>query len=188
MVSLHRGVDRAQLSTSLVESGSGRETAEKFSHAMNAAGDHGRGEMMRAGDDVGDDFGVLWVWDAGLEDANDFHRPLTNAAEENSLADYRRLFAKGGGPETIGKNDDSGSVWAIVLRPNETPEDGMKAHHIEKRAADNATLNGTRLTEADHGETHGGEVAECAQGFDTSAQVLDLGYGKGGVDLVNARR
>src|SRR5580698_4826653 len=64
----------------------------------------------------------------------------------------------------------------------------MKAHHIEKCAADNAPSNGSRLTEADHGEVHGGEVAECAQGFDTGAQVLDLGYGKGGVFIVNAWR
>src|ERR1700752_403269 len=153
---------------------------------MNAAGDHGRGEMMRAGDDVGDNFGVLWVGDGGFEDANDSRRPFTNAAEANFFADDRRIFAKRGGPETIGEDDDSGSVGAIILRPDQTPEDGMEAHHVEKRAADNATLNGARLTEADHGETHGGEVPECAQSFDTSAQVLDLGYGKGGVFVVNA--
>ncbi len=155
---------------------------------MNAAGDHGRGEMMRACDDVGDDFGVLWVGNAGFEDADDFRRPFTKAAEANGLADDRRILAESGGPETIGENDDSGSIGAIVLRADEAPENGMKAHHIEKRAADNATSNGTRLTEADHGEIHAGEVAECAQGFDTSAQVLDLRYGKGGVFIVNAGR
>src|ERR1700733_9717224 len=128
MFFLHRGVDGLQLGASLVESGSGRETAEELGHAMNAAGDHGRGEMMRAGDNVGDDFGVLRVWDAGFEDANDFRRTFTNAAEANGLADDRRILAKRGGPETIGEDDDSGGVGAIVLRPDETSEAGMRAH------------------------------------------------------------
>src|SRR5271154_4804223 len=104
---------------------------------MNAAGDHGRGKMMRAGDDVGDDFGLLRVWDAGFEDANDFRRPFTYAAQADGLANDRRVLAKSGGPETIGENDDSGGVGAIVHRPNETPKDRMKPHYIEKRAADN---------------------------------------------------
>ena len=80
MVFLHRGVGGAQLGASLIESDSGSETAEKLRHAMDAASDHGCGKMMRAGDHVGDDFGILRIWDARLEDANDCRRSITDAA------------------------------------------------------------------------------------------------------------
>src|SRR5262249_59102081 len=58
--------------------------------------------------------------------------------------------------------------------------------HIKEGAADNATSNGARLTEANHREAHGGEIAERAQGFYAGLQVLDLGYGKRGVVVLDA--
>ena len=58
-------------------------------------------------------------------------------------------------PETVGENDDTGSFGTVVFRPNKATEHGTKAHHLEIVAADDATSNGTRLTEADHGEVHG---------------------------------
>jgi hypothetical protein len=38
---------------------------------MEAAGDHGGREVVRAGDDVGDDFGILGIGDGRLEDTDD---------------------------------------------------------------------------------------------------------------------
>ena len=49
----------------------GARRREDLGHAMFAAGDHGGGEMMRAGDDVGDDFGFDGVGNRWLEDADD---------------------------------------------------------------------------------------------------------------------
>src|ERR1700722_8942808 len=154
MVLLHHGVGGAQLSASLIESDSGSETAEKLSHAMDAAGDHGCGKMMRAGDDVGDDFGILRIWDARLEDANDYRGAITDTTEANGFAYDRRILVKSGGPETVGENDDAGSLGTVVLRPNEAAKHGTKAHHVEICASDDAAANRTRLTEADHGEIH----------------------------------
>ena len=96
---------------------------------------------MRAGDHVGDDFGILGIWDAGFEDADDCRRPITYATQANGFADDGRILVKSGRPETIRENDDAGSFGTVILRPDETPEDGMKAHHVEIRAADDATLN-----------------------------------------------
>ena len=72
----HGRVDGAQLGAGLVEGDAGSETAEELGHAMDAAGDHGCREVMRTGDDVGDDFGVLGIWDGGFEDADDGGRPI----------------------------------------------------------------------------------------------------------------
>ena len=141
---------------------------------------------MRAGDDVGDDFGVLGIGDARLEDADDGRIAIIGAAEANGLADDRRILVKSGRPETVGENDDAGRFGAVVFRSDEAAEHGMKAHHVEKRAADDAAANGTRLTEADHGEVHGREVAERAQGFHALAQVLELGHGKRRVVVADA--
>jgi hypothetical protein len=108
---------------------------------MDAASDHGCGKMMRAGDDVGDDFGILGIWDARLEDANDCRRAITDTTEANGFAYDRRILVKSGRPETVGENDDAGSFGTVVLRSDEATEHGMKAHHVEIRAADNAALN-----------------------------------------------
>jgi hypothetical protein len=55
----------------------------------------------------------------------------------------------------------------------------VKAHNIEVVAANDASLNFARLTQADHGETDGREIAERAQGFNSGAQILDFGHGEG---------
>src|SRR3984957_17760750 len=153
---------------------------------MDAAGDHGRRKMMRTGDHVGDDFGILGIGDARLEHANDGRRPITDATEANGFADDRRILSKSGRPETVRKNNPARSFRTVVSRSDEAAEHGTKTHHVKIRAADNATSNGTRLTEADHGEVHGGEVAKRAQGFHARAQILYLRYGKRRVFVVDA--
>ena len=60
-----------ELGARLVERSARREAAKYFGHAVFAAGDHGGGKMMGAGDDVGDDFSGYGVRDGGLEDADD---------------------------------------------------------------------------------------------------------------------
>jgi hypothetical protein len=155
MVLLHRGINGAQLSASLIEGGSGSQTAENLSHAMDAASDHGCGKMMRAGDHVENNFGILRIWDARFEDANDCRRPITDATEANRFAKDRRILVKSGRPEAVRENYDAGSFRTIVLRSDEAPEHGMKSHYIEIRASDDAASNRTRLTDADHGEVHG---------------------------------
>src|SRR5215472_8789148 len=57
----------------------------------------------------------------------------------------------------------------------------MKSHHVKERPADNTTLNRAWLSQADHSKTHGGEVAEHAQGLHAGAQILDLRHRKRGV-------
>src|SRR5271156_5078705 len=113
VVLLHRGVDGGQLSVSLIQSDSWSETPEKLRHAMDAASDHGCRKMMRTGDHVGDDFGILWIGDTRLEHANDDRRPITDATEANGFADDRRILAQSGGPETVRKNNDARSVRAV---------------------------------------------------------------------------
>src|SRR5215470_6669143 len=175
MIVEHRPIDGAQLGASLIEGDTGSETTKELSHAMDTAGNHGGGEVVRAGDDIGDDFGVLRICDAGLEDADDGRRPIAKdtAIKANGFAEDRRIFLKRGRPETIGENDGSGSVGAVVLRSDETTEDRVKPHNIEVVAANDAGLNFARLTQADHGETDGREITERAQAFNSVSQILD---------------
>jgi hypothetical protein len=85
----HGSIDGAQLSPSLIESDTGSQTTKELSHAMDTAGDHGGGEVVRAGDDIGDDLGVLRIWDAGFEDADDGRSPIAKdtTIEANDFAD-----------------------------------------------------------------------------------------------------
>src|SRR5260370_13924983 len=134
--------------------------------------------MMRAGDHIGDDFGILRIWDARFEDANDCRRAITKAAEANGFAEDRGVLVKSGRPETISENDDAGSLRTVVLRPNQATEHAMKAHHVEKRATDHTASNLTRLTDAYHSEIYGGGIAKRAQRFHARAPVLLLMHGK----------
>src|SRR6266481_7997891 len=144
----HRSVDGAQLGASLIESDIGSETAKELRHAMEAARNHRGREVVRAGDDVGDDFGVLGIGDGGFEDADDRGSAVAHGApaEADRFAENGRILAKSGRPETIGENDDAGSFGAVVLRSDETAEDRVQAHHFEVVAADDARLDYARLT------------------------------------------
>src|SRR5260370_3583832 len=185
----HSPVDGAQLGASLIERDTGNETRKEFRHAMDAPSHHGCREVVRAGDDVGDDFGLLGIRDGGCEDANDSSGSTSHeaAAEKNGFADDARILPKSGGPEQIGENDDAGSFGAVVLRPDETPEDRVEAYYVEVVAADDAGLDLAGFTKADHGEREAGEVAERAQGFNAGAQILDFGHGERFVVVADPR-
>src|SRR5260370_23634724 len=136
-------VDGAQLSASLIEGGTGSETAKELSHAMEAASDHGCREVVRAGDDVGHDLGILRIGDGGFEDADDGGRPIAHGApaEANGFAEDGRILPKSGCPETIGENRDAGSFGTVVLRSDETAQYRVQAHNFEAGAAHHACLN-----------------------------------------------
>src|SRR4029077_11621853 len=187
MVFLDCRVDGAQFGAGIVEGGAGGEATEEFGHAMDAPGDHGGGKMMRAGHHVGDDLRIFGIRDGGFEHADDGGGAFANAAETKGFPEDRGIFLKGGRPETVRENNDAGCVGTVVLRFNETPEDRMKAHHVEIGAVDYSGPNFARLAEADHGETDGGELAEGAEGLDAGAQIVDLGNGKRGVIVADAK-
>ena len=67
----HGGVNGLEFGAGRFRGGAGSEAAEQLGHAMDAARDHRGGEMMRAGDDVGDDFGFGGIGNRWLEDADD---------------------------------------------------------------------------------------------------------------------
>src|SRR5216684_4973055 len=132
-------VDGAQLSASLIEGATGSETAKELSHAVEAASDHGCREVVRTGDDVGHDFGILGIRDGGFEDADDGGRSIAHGApaEAKRFADDGRILPKGGCPETIRENGDAGSFGSVILRSDETAEDRVQTHNFEVVAADN---------------------------------------------------
>src|SRR5262249_10518341 len=105
MVFLHRGIRRAQFGTGLSESGTRREAAKDLCHTMDAPGYHGGGEVVRASDDVRNDFGVLGIGDARLEYANDSRSAIAEAAQPHRFADNRAVLLERGGPETIRENN-----------------------------------------------------------------------------------
>src|SRR5262245_13930898 len=138
MLLLDRGVNCLQLAASLFEGCSGSQAAKELGHAMHAACNHCRREMMRAGDDVGDDFGVLRLRDAGLEHTDYRCNSIAKAAESKSLTEDRRIFVERARPETIGENGNACGLRAVVFRTNEAPKHRTKTHHIKVGTSDNA--------------------------------------------------
>src|SRR5258708_2982732 len=99
---------------------------------MGAFSHHRCPEMMRAAGHIRDDLGFLRVWDARLEEADDRASGMTsNAAKLNGLANNRRIFPERVRPETIGQDNDAGSLGAVIFQTDEAPEHGTQSHHIE---------------------------------------------------------
>src|SRR5262245_19935899 len=119
MFLLNRGINCLQLIASLFEGCSGSQTAKELGHAMHADRNHCRREMVRAGDDVGDDFGVLRIRDAGLEHTDYRRNSIAKAAESNCFAEDRRITVERGRPETIGENSNAFGLRSIVVWTNE---------------------------------------------------------------------
>src|SRR5229473_914206 len=157
----------------IFEGSTGSEAAEELGHAMDAAGDHGGGEMMRAGDHVGDNFSFGRIGNRGLENADDGGGTL---AEPDLLADHGGIAFESGGPETISEDCSASGVGAVVMHIEEPAEDRMQTHYFEIGPADNAGANFAGVAEANHGEADGGEVAEGTKGFHAGAQVSNFGY------------
>ena len=118
MVFFHRGVNGAQFDPSLIEGGSRSETTKKFRHPMNTLGDHGCREMMWAAGHIGGDFGLLGIWNGRLEHADDRGGAIApDAAKVNGFANNGRISIEGVRPETIGEDNDAGSLGAVIFRP-----------------------------------------------------------------------
>src|SRR5713101_5431722 len=145
--------------------------------------------MMRAGDNVGNDFSIRGILDRGFEDADDSGRSIAEAAAEaNGFTDDGRIAPESARPETIGQDDDASGFRTVVSRADETTEDGMEAHHVKIGAVNDAGANFPGLAEADHGESYGGELAEGAECFDACAQVLNFRHGEWDAPGADTRR
>src|SRR5262245_1625563 len=142
---------------------------------MDAHGDHGGREMMRAARHIRDDFGLLGIWDARFEHTNDRRVAITfNAAEVNRLANYGRISIERVGPKTIRENDNALSLGTVVFRPYESPKHGTQAHHLEIRPVDHTAIQFARFAEANHGKRNGGKVAKLAEALDPLLQVSNF--------------
>ena len=150
MLANDRGVRRGQLGARHFERRAGREAAEQLRHAVGAVGDHRRAEMVRAGHDVRDDFGVGRIRHGGLEHADDRRRAR---AETDRFADHGRVAVERRDPEPVREDRHSRRLRAIVLRVEEAAENGTKPHHVEERSGDDASPHNARLAaEPDHRE------------------------------------
>src|SRR5579864_173203 len=134
--------------------------------------------MVRAGDDVSDDFRVLRVRNARLEHANYGCGATAKAVEANGFSDDRLVLLEGGGPETICENENPCCIRPIILWSNEPAQHRMQAHNVEIRATNDACIHFARLAQPDHGKTDRGEVSDGAQGFNVRTQILNFGNGK----------
>src|SRR5438477_312367 len=87
---------------------------------MNAPILHGRGKMMGAGDNVGNDFSVRGILDRGFEDADDSRRSVAEAAAEaKDFTHHRRIALESARPESIGQDDCASGFRTVVLRADE---------------------------------------------------------------------
>ena len=135
----------------MIEIRAGREPAEQFRHAVHAAVDHRRREVVRARDDVRDEFGFGRVRHRRFEHADDGRaRAGSPAVELRVLPRTEGSLLSDVGPEAIGEDRGAGGLRAVVVRVEQAAEDWLQAHDLEVRAADDAGADHARFAEADH--------------------------------------
>ena len=131
---------------------------------MRTRGVHRRAEMVRAGDDIRDDFGIGRIRHRRLE-----HSDHCGGAgiQADYLADDRRVATQRSRPEAMRQHRSGRRVRSIVLRGQEPAEHGPKAHHVEERSSNHArSYHAGLATEPCQGELDDGEIAERADGGD----------------------
>src|SRR5947209_1769931 len=126
---------------------------------------------MRAGDDIGDDFGFRRIRYRWLEHTYDGGCAL---AEPDGFAEHGWILLKPGRPETVGQHRRPGSIRAVVSRVEQPAEHRVQPHHLEIRSADDARADFARLAEPGHGEPDCGEVTKRAQCLDALLEIADL--------------
>src|SRR5262249_46883972 len=96
MLPLHAAMYGVEFGAGLFQSGTGREASEEFGHAVDSSGDHRRGKMMRAGDDVADDLSLLRIRNTWFQNADDSGiARIDEGAEPNGLPDNGRIAVQG---------------------------------------------------------------------------------------------
>src|SRR5271166_3166125 len=120
--------------------------------------------MMLAGYHVGDDFRVLRIRNARLQNADYGGRALIDErTEPDGLAEHGRIAIQRGRPETIGQDDGARGLRTIVVRIQQPAEHGTQPHDLEIRPSHHPSLNRARFSEANQSKTYGGEIAERTQ-------------------------
>ena len=167
----HRGMDPAQFGPRGLDVRARAQAAEQLGHPVHAASHHRGREMVRAGDDVGDDLRFGRIGHRGLEHADDGGHAFVEA---HGLADHRPVALERRGPEPMRQHRRAGGLRAVVGRAEQAAHCRPQAHDVEVRAVDDAGTHDARLAQADHRERGRGELAEGRQRRDPRAQVLDL--------------
>ena len=183
VVTDHVGVDRAEVGASSIESYAGLEAGEELRHAVDASGNHRGGEVVRACDDVGDDFRVGGVGNRRFEHADN---GCGTCSEANTLADHGGIAVERVLPESVGEDGGSSGLRAVILLIEQAPENGMQAHDFKVGTANDSGADFARLAEAHEREADHREVAEFAERLDACLEVLDFRDGEGGVVAADA--
>src|SRR6202521_513425 len=145
---------------------------------MDSPGHHRRGQVMRAGHDVGHDLGFGGIGHRGFEDAYDGGCALTKAAEPDGLANHLGIAPEHGRPESIAQDHGASGLRAIVLRAKQPSEDWVQPHDLEIRSADDPRADLTWFAKADHGKADRGKLAELSERFDAGTHILNFWNGE----------
>jgi hypothetical protein len=180
----HGGVRHLKFGADLFERRTGRQPAKQLSHAVDAAGHHGRREVVGTGDHVGDNLGFGGIGNGRFKHTDHGGRSRSKRFQPDDFPDHRWIALEHGGPETVRQNHRAGGGRAVVAHIDQPSQHRMQPHHVEITAADHARMHLARLAQPVHGETDGGEIADRAKRFDAFAQVVNLRHGERGVLLV----
>ena len=179
------GMHGAQLRARVLQRDARRKTTEELRHPMRAPRLHRRAKVVRAGDDVGDDFGIGRVGHRGLEDA--YHRRWARSEAYRS-PNNRWVSIERGRPESISQDRGRRGVRPIISRVQEAAKHRTKTHHLEERSVDDAGLDHAgHGPKTDQGKVDRGELAKRGDAGDAGPEVLNLGHRERHVRGADAR-
>ena len=163
----HRRVHGAKLRARGLKACAGRQPAKYFGHAVLAALYHRCGQVVRAGDNVGDDIRIGGVWNRWFQNSDDgCGANLPHATQPNHLSYYLGIATERGGPELVSEHDRASGARPIVSRVEQAPQHRLETHHFEVGAIDHAGVDFARFAaEPLRREADGGKSAEFADGL-----------------------
>ena len=178
--------DALDLGAGLLDRDAGLEAREDLGHPVQAVLLHGRAHVVRAGDHVGVEIGLLGIGRRRLQHADDGDADTVHL---DLAADHVGVGAEEGAPEAIGQHRDAGRVLAVVRLVERAPEHRMQPEDVEVVAGDHSGPHPPRLVAADHVEGHRRELGDAVEALALIAIVGDLGHREQRVvDLRQGRR
>ncbi len=118
---------------------------------MDSSGHHRCRQMMRTGNNIGNDLGFRGIRNRRFQHTDDrCHaraRGITRI-ELHGLADHGRILFHDRRPETIRQDYRARGLWTVIVRVEQAAEHRVQSHDLEIRSVHHAGADLSRLAES----------------------------------------
>ncbi len=175
VLALEPVVDGGDLGPRLVERCARLQPPDELGHAMGAALDHRRAQVVLAEHHVEEAVHLIREVGRGLQHADHGHRLPVH---EKPAADDAGVGTEAADPEVVGQDRHRRDAGAVVARAGESAKHRGEAHDVEEVAGDEADLDAEHVGVAAQHGVPGRVLRDIGERRRAVAQVAYLGDGE----------